>query len=43
VKSLRDILEVDERVTERGNIKLVYVRVKKAQESKTRNKQPRKK
>jgi uncharacterized LabA/DUF88 family protein len=43
VKSLRDILEVDERVTERGNIKLVYVRVKKVEEQKRRSRPPRKK
>jgi hypothetical protein len=43
VKSLRDILEVDERVTERGNIKLVYVRVKKVVEEKRRSRPPRKK
>jgi uncharacterized LabA/DUF88 family protein len=43
VKSLRDILDVDERVTERGNIKLVYVRVKKVAEQKRRNRPPLKK
>jgi uncharacterized LabA/DUF88 family protein len=43
VKSLRDILEVDERVTERGNIKLVYVRVKKIEAQKRSSRPPRKK
>ena len=41
VKSMKDILEVDERITEKGKIKLVYVRVKKAQEQTRTNRKAR--
>jgi hypothetical protein len=38
---MKDILEVDERITEKGKIKLVYVRVKKAQEQTRTNRKAR--
>ncbi len=41
IKSLKDNFDIDERITDRASIKLVYIKTKKALTSNSRNKKPK--